>query len=554
MPPISSTHSLLHRDVTRGAGAGQSRYTYLFPALAEEPMAGCFAGTTAKQTFDRLRQFETACRAPLSDMPRLQMKLPAAYTYFGQFVNHDISAPVGDVVSQRRAAVPSGMIGAVDPPGLDRAHRATTRIILANLVNEHAEPLTLASLYGDGPDSADPFIAALYEDDRKRFRLASTRREADRFFTDRLIDPARVVHATGARDIPRRDRLPLIADHRNDENLVISQLHLALMLLHNKAVAALEAMHPDPLDCFRQARQLVTLHYHWLILHDYLPSLLSRSVLARSLADWQPRLKDPNHVPLEFTTAAFRFGHSMVGSAYNFNDNFGIGGAISDTGATLEELFEFTSQQNMQTSDPQTLQLPDHWVVDWDRMTRLPSGRAGQRRLGAAEPIDINFAPDMLSIVGTSQVAAHGSILFRNLMRGYHRRIPFGQRLAQACQVPPLSEDEVRQALPDAAVPGTQGLREAAEEMGLLTETPAWLYFLCEAVTREGGHRVGPTASHIIADTIVGLLRTNPRSVLNHPGGSWHPRKSALCPPGTDGLTSLRRLLTFAVADTASPA
>lgn len=546
MPPITSTHYLLDRDAT--AAAGQSRYTYLFPELADEELSGCFAGTTPAQTCARLKAFEVASRGPLSGLPTLQMRLPAAYTYFGQFVNHDISAPVGDVVRQPDRPVPLGVIGAVDPPGLDRSHRADRETILTNFANEHPEPMALCSLYGDGPESADPEIAALYEADRKRFRLGLTRCEPDRHFRDRGIDPARVHHDAGARDIPRRDRRAQIADRRNDENLIVSQLHLALMLFHNKAVAVLEPRFPDPAACFREARQLVTLHYHWLILHDYLPKLLSTALLGQPLSTVPSRLTEAGMVPLEFTTAAFRFGHSMVGAAYDFNANFGIGGRIRDRGATLEELFEFTSLQNMQTSRPETLALPDHWVIDWNRMTRAPARKATPTRpgLGGAEQIDMTFARDMLNIVGESQVAVHGSILFRNLMRGYHRRIPFGQRLAQVHGVTPLSPSEIREALP-------AGLQWPAESVGFLTETPAWLYFLCEAQACEAGQRIGPTASHIIAETVVGLLRLNPASVLNHDRGRWHPRLSPLREPGAASLTSLRKFLRFAVRDTAVP-
>ncbi len=412
--PITSAHNLLDR--MENGTAAQSRYTYLFPALAGDPKVGCLAGTTPKQTFDRLRKFEEASRVPLSGMPDLQMKLPAAYTYFGQFVNHDISAPVGDVVTRRGWTPAAGVIGTVDPPGLDRNRRGTPEIILQNFANEHETPLRLSSLYGDGPASADPEVRALYDQDGKRFRLGQTRREPASFFSDLMVDPKRVVHATGAPDIPRKDGKALIADRRNDENLIISQLHLALMLLHNKAVAALEPRFPDPAECFRQARHLVTRHYHWLILNDYLPSLLSRKLLAQPLSRWPSRLTEPDRVPLEFTTAAFRFGHSMVGSAYDFNANFGLNGRVSEDGATLEDLFAFTTRNNMQTDAVETLALPDHWVIDWNRMTRVLSQPAsGQPRpFGRAEQIDVNIARDMLNLVGDSDVAVHGSILFRS--------------------------------------------------------------------------------------------------------------------------------------------
>jgi hypothetical protein len=551
--PIQSTHNMLDHGGDAGVAGSRSFYTYLFPDLAGNDRVGCFGGSTPRETWERLCAFEEATRVPLSDMPVLQMRLPPSYTYFGQFVNHDISAPAGDVVAVE-ATGPIGVVGAVDPPGLDRRARSTVAVILKHFANEHPEPLMLGSLYGDGPQSADPAIGALYEPDGKRFRIGSTRREDAQILRNVVVDPTRVVHATGARDIPRKGGRPLIADERNDENLIISQFHLAMMLFHNKAVAALEPSHPDPEACFAAARALVTRHYHWLILNDYLPQLLSPD-LKRPLSRYPSHLTEPNRVPLEFTTAAFRFGHSMVSAAYDFNANFGLKGRIDPEGAKLEELFAFTSRRNMGQKVPGLQELPDHWVIDWDRMTRLLPGRQSTppREFGGAEQIDVALAPDMLNLVGDSDVAVHGSILFRNLMRGFHRRMPFGQDLARRYGVAPLTEAEVRTALPQekALSPGSKGLRERAEEMGLLAETPAWLYFLCEARMREGGQRVGATASHIIADTFVGLMRLNPGSLLSI--GGWHPRQSPLTTPGAEGLTSIRKFLRFAVKDTAVP-
>jgi hypothetical protein len=547
MPPISTPHSLFGpapaAPRAEAAGASQSGYCYLFPDLAQRADVGCFRGTTPAETFRRLRAFEKDSRTALTTPQVLPMRLAPVYTYFGQFVNHDISAPVGDVVTRPAPPEGTGVIDAGLPPGLDRVHRASPRVILANFVNEQAEPLALDSLYGDGPDSADPGIRALYAPDGKRFRLGRTRREPPEFFEEKGLKPARIHHDTDAPDILRRDGQPLIADRRNDENLIVSQLHLALMLVHNKAVAALEGEAPDAATCFARARQLVTLHYHWLILHDFLANLLSPATLATPFANRAQKLPGPRLVPLEFTTAAFRFGHSMVGASYDFNRNFGRGGRIDRRGAKLQDLFDFTTHRNMgQPGLAETLQLPDHWVIDWNRMTRTPKGTTG------AERIDLTFAPGMLSAMGTSEIAVHGSILFRNLMRGFQRRIAFGQVLAEACGLEALDENQLRDALPESA-PGVLGLRELAEELGMLAETPAWLYVLAEARHHGAGERLGPVASEIIADTIIGLMRHMPQSILNHQDGGWHPRLSPLKGPGNRALTSLRSFLRFAVQD-----
>ena len=556
MPTIKSTHDLLGQDNAPGRAdrLARSNYCYLFEALANSPTSGIFAETDDEATVLRLKEFEIATRPPLTSPPAVLMHLPAAYTYFGQFMNHDISAPaVGSLVNGDETA-PAGIIGTADPPGIGKEWRANVAAILKHFINQHDRPMNLGSLYGVGPGARDSDVSGLYAADGKRFRLARTSVADDQIFADIKLDPKVVVHATDAAsgqaapDIPRKDGFPLIADRRNDGNLILSQLHLAFMLAHTRAVDALELQNPPPADVFAEARQLLTLHYHWLILNDFLPSLLSKSVLSKPLSQWVPREIAPNTVPMEFTTAAFRFGHSMVGRSYDFNANFGHEGRVSKTGAALAEIFGFTSHGKMNDLSGNTSQVPDHWVIDWDRMTRVRQPGAGPGDPdGGAEKIDLNFAPDMLNVAGDARVAEHGSIMFRNLLRGFHRRIPFGQVLADACNVPRLDPDQILLAMRQEPAPdgGYDDISAVAKNLGFDKETPAWLYFLCEAQYLEQGERVGPTASQIIADTIVGLMRHNPQSVLQYKGGKWHPKDSVLKNKDGEALVSLRTFLLF---------
>jgi hypothetical protein len=406
--------------------------------------------------------------------------------------------------------------------------------------------MTLGSLYGDGPDSSDDEVRALYTPDGRRFRLASAYRVPDDILGESTKLFYNAVHAEGAPDIPRKGRLPLIADRRNDGNLILSQLHLAFMRFHNKAVSALEKKGTPGDQVFDKAREEVTRHYHWLILNDFLPALLSKKVLEKPLSEWQPRHPPPSGtVPMEFTTAAFRFGHSMVGRSYDFNVNFGRGGRLLSE-ATLEDLLAFTSDRQMGDPLGRIPQLPDHWVIDWDRLTRNQPPGAPRGASGQAERIDLDFAPDMLNAAGDARVIEHGSIFFRNLLRGFHRRIPFGQKLADQYNVPRLSRDQIKAAMPQGPSPAGTYPADSAATLGILDETPAWLYFLCEAQALEEGTRVGPTASHIIADTIVSLLRGQSSAVLGKGGAAWHPKQSRLLGPLDKPLVSLRAFLEFA--------
>lgn len=567
MPAIKSAHDFEAKTniPEPDIGAGRSRYSYLFAGLADHDRAGLFQGTDDQGTVDRLQKFKIASH-PLADPdPTVLMALPAAYTYFGQFMNHDISAPVGQLLTNVSDIPSLAIIGNNDLAGLRKEWRTDTHGLLGHFVNEHPEPLNLCSLYGFGThdDAPDAEVADLFEKDGKRFRLGQTKPAGAQFFIDQKKNPALVFHAreglNPAPDIPRVAQLgaqgdtisvPQIADRRNDGNLILSQMHLAFMLAHNKAVDAVEARDPAETDSFRAARHLVTLHYHWLILHDFLPNLLSRAVVGKPLAQWVKNRIKPGTVPMEFTTAAFRFGHSMVGKAYDFNANFGVRGVLSGLGASLQDLFTFTSRRNMGRTDDMPCPLPDHWVVDWNRLTqgKRPDAAPGDPP-GMAEQIDVNFAPAMLNIAGAANVIEDGgSIMFRNLLRGFQRRMPFGQLLAGPCGTTALDPDQVLKAILGGPSPTDyqKGLAAAATELGFLQETPAWLYFLCESKALEGGERVGPTASQIIADTILGLMKHNADSALSHDGGRWHPRDSVLKDKDDTPLETIRAFLLFA--------
>jgi len=79
----------------------------------------------------------------------------------------------------------------------------------------------------------------------------------------------------------------------------------------------------------------VTLHYQWMIRHDYLPRICDDAVVddvftnGRKLVEADAGPTDIPTMPVEFSVAAFRLGHSMIRPAYNWNRIFsGRGGAL----------------------------------------------------------------------------------------------------------------------------------------------------------------------------------------------------------------------------------
>ncbi|WP_349760099.1 peroxidase family protein, partial [Rhodovulum sp.] len=138
-------------------------------------------------------------------------------------------------------------------------------------------------------------------------------------------------------DLPRSpEGQALIGDHRNDENLIVARTHLAFLKFHNTVVDLLAAQGVEGRALFQEARQIVTWHYQWIVLHDYLDRLAGPGAAERILHDGRKfyRFKKMPYMPVEFSGAAYRLGHTMVRQDYDYNRVF--------PNATFDLLFGFT--------------------------------------------------------------------------------------------------------------------------------------------------------------------------------------------------------------------
>ena len=102
-----------------------------------------------------------------------------------------------------------------------------------------------------------------------------------------------------------------------------------------------------------------------------------------------------------------------------------------------------------------------------------------------------------------------GNLAFRNLKRGVNLGLPSGQDVAKHMKVKnPLTPDEIASdsnGSTDGAVAKAQGLH---------TATPLWYYILKEAKVRHDGERLGPVGSTIISEVFVGLVHGDHNSFL----------------------------------------
>ena len=248
----------------------------------------------SNETVAQLQVLAKAMAEP-GDAAAEDSAIAAAYTYLGQFIDHDaskIETLPGFETPVLRAAALAG-------PMSDPLHQ---------LENQRLAPLDLDSVYTK---------AAEDQGNTGKLRLGPVSPEGHPVPGKDLFN-----------DLPRNepstdkdfDRAAQIGDPRNDENLIVAQLHVAFLRAHNTLVEQLG----DRLKARRALQEL----YLDIVFTDFLAQVADLDVLNRVLSKgrsvWNPaNLAD---VPLEHAGAAYRFGHSMVRAIYDYNLNFGVGG------------------------------------------------------------------------------------------------------------------------------------------------------------------------------------------------------------------------------------
>lgn len=514
----------------------ETPFDYLFLGLKTDPEAHLPASDPAAivAALNALGEamVENAL-APGEDplQPTDNSTIPPVYTYWGQFLDHDLTAN-----TDRNAAISD--ITRPDLAPLD------PDFVVANLKNLRQPTVNLDSVYGDGPtfDPSNPTQAGSFYDGIK-LKVGTVATNPNTPPIDGVLIPP---DADLQRDLPRVNKTAQIADARNDENLIIAQLHTAYLRFHNAVVdwvAANESAYSSDEQRFERARQLTRWHGQWLVVHDYLKTVtlpgIADKILLGGPQHYAPR-NGTAYMPLEFSVAAYRFGHTMVRATYDYNRNFGRPGNVLPN-APFDLLFAFTGKGNPPFPVPgTTVTLPFNWIIEWERFVHKGSALPDH----FARKIDTRLAPPLHQMVNegndVTDVAIQEmlkNLARRNLLRGYLLSIPTGQSVAAAMGVAPLSEDELQQGNGDA-------LNQVLADNGFLEKTPLWYYVLKEAEVRANGNSLGELGSRIVCETIIGQLLHDAESYLNQAGG-WDPGQGVKLPNG-DPIVTIGDFLAFA--------
>ena len=563
-------------------------FEYLLPELKEKP-GSHLPGDPAKVT-DDLRKLgaamiDNAAAAATDPAVKLNSTIPAVYTYWGQFIDHDMTANTDrDSVVSDITKVPVKPVAPKD--------------VVKKLRNLRRPTFDLDSLYGNGPGldknfhKPDPGPADKGFYDGIRFRegkndvspgIPGIKIPPEEDLTRDLprIGPLLDAGVITLDDLPAdlRDQngrtRPLIGDLRNDENLIVAQFHLAVLRFHNAVVDEFEAdpaafgvEHAGNAERFEAARRLTRYHYQWLSINDYLRTVTLAGVVDKILVGgpqhYAPLPNGDLFAPLEYSVAAYRFGHTMVRGGYDHNRNFGAPASPDVTPvqrfAGFDDLFLFTGDGHLLDAADITKStrrpfrglktLPFNWIIEWDRMTN----KADPNEAHFARGIDTRLVPQILNMVnqGTAKAIQDDSndknkplrqllrsLAQRNLLRGYLLSIPSGQAVAATMKVQPLSKSELRRGNTDA-------LNLALQNGGFLDSTPLWYYILKEAEVRANGNSLGELGSRIVAETQIGIMRADPNSYLNDDAGEWDPSMGVPLKNGQGPIVTIRDFFAFA--------
>jgi hypothetical protein len=226
---------------------------------------------------------------------------------------------------------------------------------------------------------------------------------------------------------------------------------------------------------------------------------------------------------VEFSVAAYRFGHSMVRPIYRFNSKIPRVPVFSGNfdPANLENLNGFR-------------RLPPEWGFEWQFFFEL-AGSTPEKPMQTAYRIDQQLANPLGSLPPSIAVSP-SSLAQRNLVRGLRLGLPSGQMVAHAIGVTPLPDDELRVGPRDEA---QRPLTDFGADFK--HNAPLWYYVLREAEVLHEGNQLGPVGGRIVAEVFVGIL-TADRLSYQRVNPSWTPELA-----DASGRFGMPELITFAL-------
>lgn len=487
---MSAKHGIPLRGLmsTKTSALFQGRFGRMFRSL--HPAA---FGSTEAENITNLTKLADAMSAdfdpPKDGKDDEESGIPALYTYLGQFIDHDITFDPASSLQKQN-----------DPDAL---------------IDFRTPTFDLDNVYGRGPDD-QPYMY----DGGNSFLLGDPIQGGD----------------PNAKDLPRNNANPrraLIGDPRNDENVIVSQLQGIFLRFHNRILA------DNPGLSFPEVQKLVRFHYQYVVLNDFLPRIIHSSVLSHLKTDGKYdygklkffHWKHEPFMPVEFSVAAYRLGHSMIRPGYRIND------------VVLLPIFPVPSQGLPEGLTGFRLMNSD-WGIDWGRFIdvdiRTYDGTDAEnqkKRLQFAYRLDTSLV-NPLHDLPPSVASNPSSLPLRNLERGWRLGLPSGQDVARAMRIKPMADTDILigQGVdkPDKPLDNILSVSKVFAD-----NCPLWTYILAEAMhfnepvkipvkedVTVNTPRLGPVGGRIVAEVFLGLMFGDSNSLLSL-DPNWQPKQGA---------------------------
>ncbi|GAC1304505.1 MAG: heme peroxidase family protein [Vulcanimicrobiaceae bacterium] len=427
--------------------------------------------------------------------------MPAAYTYFSQFVDHDLTGQNQNALIARPAF-----------------NKRSAGLDLDSIYGSD----TIDSLVGDLLIAVDPAYQTIYDDDGIRFRLEKTKTGN---------------HDDLPRTLDRGDRTdPIVPDARNDENLIVSQIDLAFLKFHNAVVDEL-SLRTELVgnELFSAAYSVVVQHYQWIVLNDFLPRLVSghdiaggRAYIAhvRKSRDRKYTKADVSRgMPAEFSVAAYRMGHSMV------RFNYALNGETLSNGKPEREIFETKDTENDLHGHRE---YPANAIIEWHRFLDFAKDAPQDGDPQFEDPqfsmlLDTGLSNGLSMLPNFSFQDAKDPeppkiehiLAYRNLVKGTIFQLPSGQDVAAFYGFEPRSitvlgkttVPEKTDEMPDPDFRYGSIDQELTDRFG--DDTPLWYYILKEAQDLAKGAHLGPLGARIVTECFLAFLAASPISIFD---------------------------------------
>ena len=298
------------------------------------------------------------------------------FVAWGQFTDHDLTLTAdghGEVITAEGLVAPLGRADYVNGTGVDGPRMP---------MNAISWQIDGSQIYGSTADRTA---------DLRSFEGGHLRTQ-DNAETGGDMMPNADPDSFMAGDITSDDPVFLAGDVRANENPALSSVQTLMVRDHNYWADRLAEEHPDWTDqqLFDGARQIVELELQQVTYNEWMPHLVGNAVGEDTGFD----SSTDGQISVEFATAGFRFGHTMVSSSIDRINDDGTG---ADGGhLSIQEAF-FN---------------PD--AIREDDIDGILRGQAGS----LAQEVDTQVIDDLNFFLSSPDGMSGFSLVALNLLRG----------------------------------------------------------------------------------------------------------------------------------------